>query len=85
MSCALCMSGHQGDFAAEVHVHLPRLADADKPGVFVFPKVLVCLNCGFSAFTTPASELAELARAVPTTKPSTRQEAGVAPHFRVAG
>jgi hypothetical protein len=31
----------------------------------VFPKICVCLDCGFSRFTTPANELAEIAIAAP--------------------
>ena len=83
MSCTLCTSGRQAEFATEVNIHLPGLTNADKPGIFVFPKLLVCLNCGFSGFMTPASELAVLARVVPTTESSTRQAGRVAAHYPV--
>jgi len=84
MSCALCTSGHQAEFATEVNIHLPGLANADKPGIFVFPRLLVCLNCGFSRFTTPASELALLARAAPITESGSPRDGQVAAHYRVA-
>jgi hypothetical protein len=44
-----------------MNIHLSGLNNLDKPGVFLFPKVLVCLDCGFSRFTTPETELALLA------------------------
>jgi hypothetical protein len=34
----------------------------NKPGVWVFPKVVVCLDCGCSWFTVPETELALLAK-----------------------
>lgn len=78
MSCAVCTSRHQAEFNAEVNIHFPGLTNADKPGIFVFPKLLVCLNCGFSRFMTPASELAQLMGVAAKKKSSPRQEATVA-------
>src|SRR4051812_39715435 len=45
MSCKSCSSGNLRNFATEIALHLkaPRV-----PHVFVFPEVLVCLDCGFS-------------------------------------
>jgi hypothetical protein len=64
MSCAVCRSSNQAEFPAEVHIHFPRLSDVGKPGFFVFPRILVCLDCGASSFVMPDSELAELAPTV---------------------
>ena len=61
MSCRVCNSSNQAEFPSEVNIHLPGLKSADEPGVFVFPILLVCLDCGTSTFTTPQSELARLA------------------------
>jgi hypothetical protein len=61
MSCLLCGSGIQAEFAAEMVIHFPGLKNVDQPHVWVFPKVLVCLDCGFSQFTVPESGLALLA------------------------
>jgi hypothetical protein len=36
--------------------------NADNPGVWVFPKILVCLDCGFSQFSVAESDVALLAR-----------------------
>jgi hypothetical protein len=74
MSCVLCASGNQAELAAEVNIHFSGLKNLDKPGIFLFPKLLVCLGCGFSRFTIPASELALLARSTPTGEASTRWE-----------
>jgi hypothetical protein len=52
MSCTLCESSNQAEFTTEMMIHFRGLKNIDKPGVLVFPKVLVCLDCGFSRFTT---------------------------------
>jgi len=44
-----------------IHFSFSGSKNLDKPGVWVFPKVLVCLDCGLSQFTVPESELALLA------------------------
>jgi hypothetical protein len=60
MSCLSCTSGNQAEFAAEINLHFPSLKNLDKPSVFVFPKVVVCLDCGCSLFAIPETELARL-------------------------
>lgn len=60
MSCTFCRSSNQTEFPSEVNIHLPGLKNAAQPGVFVFPRLLVCLDCGSSSFMTPASQLAKL-------------------------
>ena len=65
MSCTFCTSTNQAEFPAEVNIHFPGLRDADKPGVLVFPRLMVCLDCGSSSFMTPALELARLAGVAP--------------------
>jgi hypothetical protein len=42
-------------------IHFSGLKNLDKPGVWVFPKLLVCLDCGCSHFTVPERELASIA------------------------
>jgi hypothetical protein len=60
MPCSLCSSGNQRVFAAEVNIHLRGLKNAGERGVLVFPRLLVCLDCGSSSFMTPATEVAQL-------------------------
>lgn len=45
-------------------LHFSGIRNIDKPGVWAFPKVLVCLDCGFSRFTTPETELQALGKGV---------------------
>ena len=61
MHCASCASNNQVEFTAEINIHFSGLKNLNKPSVLVFPKVLVCLDCGFSAFTTPEAGLVLLA------------------------
>jgi hypothetical protein len=57
MSCPLCVSNNQAEFTAEMNIHFPGLNNLDRPGLFVFPKLIVCLNCGFAGFTIAEREL----------------------------
>jgi hypothetical protein len=57
MSCPLCGSGNQAELTAEMVIHFSGLKNLDKPGVWVFPKLLVCLDCGYSHFTVPERKL----------------------------
>ena len=72
MSCLLCGSGNEAEFAAEVNIHFAGLKNLDRPSVFVFPELLVCLDCGFSRFTTPKTELALLARGTAASEASAK-------------
>jgi hypothetical protein len=61
MRCKSCSSESQQEFRAEMIVHFPGLDGLDKPIVWVFPKLLACMNCGFTEFAIPETELAVLA------------------------
>ena len=61
MSCKSCKSEHQSNLSAEVAIHFPGLKGLDKPIVWVFPKLLVCLDCGFTEFRVPEIEIRRLA------------------------
>jgi hypothetical protein len=64
MYCALCESSNQAECTAEMMIHFPGLKHLADPGVLVFPKVLVCLDCGSSRFTTPETELRVLGKGI---------------------
>lgn len=64
------------EFSAEMLVHLGGLKNLNKSGVCVFPKVLVCLDCGFSQFTVPQADLALLASDSRNTERLTMAAAG---------
>jgi hypothetical protein len=61
MSCLSCGSKKQAEFSAEMLIHFIGLENLDKPGVWLFPRLLVCLDCGFLQSTVPAPELTSLA------------------------
>jgi hypothetical protein len=55
MTCRSCGSNNQAEYGAEINIHLPR--DRDNAAVLVFPKLVVCLDCGIAEFTVPEAEL----------------------------
>jgi len=61
MSCDICHSPNQRAFPAEVNIHFPGTSGLNKPTVFVFPLLLVCLDCGVAAFTIDRPDLRALA------------------------
>ena len=61
MSCPACGLGNQVELSAEMIIHLMGPQNVDSPGVWVFPKLLVCLDCGFSGFNVLEPELGLLA------------------------
>jgi hypothetical protein len=62
MECKSCGSVRQRKFTAEMGIHFPGLKNIDKPVVWVFPKLVVCLDCGISEFAMPEAELRLLAK-----------------------
>jgi hypothetical protein len=65
MACKRCASANQSAFNGEIAIHFPGLKGLDKPIVWVFPRLAVCLECGFTEFTVPERELSVLARGIP--------------------
>jgi hypothetical protein len=57
MSCKSCGSENQSEFASEISVHILGLENVNKPTVFVFPRLLVCMDCGFAGLTVAENEL----------------------------
>src|SRR5271165_6815087 len=74
MSCSSCTSENRLEFGAEMIFHFPGLEALDKPVVWVFPKLLVCMDCGFTEFAIPETELALLASGMRKSGVSGRQE-----------
>ena len=62
MSCLSCGSAKHAELAAEMLIHFPGLKNMDKPGVLLFPKLTLCLDCGSSRFNVPETELALVAK-----------------------
>jgi hypothetical protein len=60
MACKSCQSWNQSYFNGEIAIHFPGLKGLDKPIVWIFPRLLVCLDCGFTEFAIPETELCVL-------------------------
>ena len=52
-TCKSCSSQDQHSFHGEIAIHFPGLDGLNKPIVWVFPELLVCLNCGLAEFMVP--------------------------------
>ena len=65
MWCKSCQSQNRRNLNGEIAIHFPGLKGLDKPIVWVFPKFLVCLDCGFAEFTVPERELQVLEQEFP--------------------
>ena len=59
-ACTVCGSANLGRFAAETAVHSVGMENINKPAVFVFPELAVCLHCGFAAFAVSQEQLRTL-------------------------
>jgi len=57
MACARCNSCNQVEFPSEIAIHFSGREDLDRQHVFVFPKILVCLDCGFSGIVIAENDL----------------------------
>ena len=61
MACKVCLSENQRTFRTEMNVHFSGRDGLEKPTVWAFPEILVCLDCGFSEFVVAETELRALA------------------------
>ena len=61
MDCKACHSANLVEFPAEINIQFPGKENLEKSSVWVFPKLLVCLVCGFTQFRIPDTELRSLA------------------------
>ena len=59
-TCKLCSSENHQSFGGEVALHFQGLDGLNKPIVWIFPEILVCLNCGFSEFVVPDEQKSTL-------------------------
>jgi hypothetical protein len=62
MPCKSCGSANQRKLSAEIAIRFPGLKNIDKPVVWVFPEIVVCLDCGTAEFAVPEAELRLLAK-----------------------
>lgn len=55
--CKSCHSRNLRLFDSELGIHFSGLEGLTNPLVMVFPKLRVCLDCGYTEFTLPEREL----------------------------
>ena len=61
MACRSCGANPDvQSFKGEIALHFSGLDGLTKPIVWVFPRVLVCLNCGFAEFAVPDEQVKTL-------------------------
>jgi hypothetical protein len=61
MACSSCRSINVTEFGAEINIHFSGRESVDKPTVMIFPKLVVCLDCGFAHCAVPEPKLRQLA------------------------
>ena len=52
-----CLPESQMEFVCEINIHPPQPTSVGRTGVFLFPNLSVCPECGSAQFTIPAKEL----------------------------
>ena len=62
MSCKSCGSVNQSKFTGEIAFHFTGLKNIDRPVVWVFSELIVCLECGVTEFAVPEAQLCLLAK-----------------------
>ena len=60
--CKSCESLNLNHFSGELALHFRGLEGLNKPIVWVFPQVVVCLDCGLAEFQVPQEQLAQLSK-----------------------
>jgi len=61
MSCPSCQTQSRNEYKSEIAVHFSGRENLNKPHVFLFPTILICMNCGFAEFRVEEKDLRELA------------------------
>jgi hypothetical protein len=65
MACISCSSANIVKFTSETMIHHTGAKFLAHPDVLVFPKLLVCFDCGVSQFTLSEGELGQLGKGPP--------------------
>jgi hypothetical protein len=73
MSCLACASNNHVELSAVIVLNSATLQNEESACVELFPKLLVCLDCGFTRFNVSPPELASLATGTQTAERLTRQ------------
>ena len=57
-----CGSENLNRFNGEVALHFRGLKNIDEPIVWVFPEIMVCMDCGIAQFKVPDEQLHSLGK-----------------------
>jgi len=60
MECSSCQSSNQRTFPSEINIHFPGFEGLERPTVWAFPQLLVCLECGFTQFMLSGDQVRTL-------------------------
>jgi len=60
LACRRCLSDNLREFSAEINVHFRGWEGLEKPTVWLWPEIVVCLDCGIAEFLVPEVELPNL-------------------------
>jgi hypothetical protein len=60
--CIYCGTEHMQMLNGEVALHFAGIENIDKPATFIFPKILLCLDCGAAHFVIPDATRISLMR-----------------------
>jgi len=55
--CKSCGGANRNTLNAEIAIHVPGIENLDRPMLWIFPRISVCMNCGFSEFFVPKEKL----------------------------
>jgi hypothetical protein len=58
--CKSCGSSNQNNYIGEMSIRCPGFNNIDEPSVWVFPEVIICVDCGSAEFVVPQTELDKL-------------------------
>ena len=67
LACRVCGSEHVQKLRGEIAMRVPGLKNIDKPVVWLFPDIVVCMDCGIAEFAVPQDELRMLVKREATT------------------
>lgn len=73
--CANCGSAKLQTFSSEANIHLPGPANPAQASVFVFPKLIICLDCGQIMSKLSENELRMLRQGAATAENSRKDSA----------
>ena len=62
LPCKVCGSENLQKLRGEIAMRSPGLKNIDKPVVWVFPDIVICMDCGIAEFAVPETELRLLAK-----------------------